>query len=103
LSIMRTDPFMTVDEQILFWGAIVYLIMAIIACALIYLLYWCWKKRIAVILFLGKGREYSRDLQPVKYWSIMLYYTLAIFFILIMLCIRGSEWLKLLLKFYRNN
>jgi hypothetical protein len=89
---------MTADKQFLFWGAIVYLIIAIIACALICLLYWCWKRKTAVILFLGKGREYSRDLQPIKYWSIMLYYALAIVFILVMLGIRSSEWLKLLLK-----
>jgi hypothetical protein len=93
---------MTADEQVLVWGGISYGIIAIIGVALACLLFWCWKKKIAIILLLGSGREYPRDSQPIKYRCVMVFYALAVLFILIMLCIRGREWLKLLLNLLGN-
>ena len=95
---------MTVDEQVLFWGAICYAIMLIFVAVLAYLLFWCWKKRIAIIAGrYGGGGQYSRDLQPIRYWAVMLFYASALVLISTGLFIRGREWVELLLKFLRNH
>jgi hypothetical protein len=93
---------MTADEQVLVWGGISYGIIAIIGVALACLFFWCWKRKIAIVFLLGKGREYPRDSQPIKYWCVMLFYTMAVLFILTMLSIRGREWIELLLKLSGN-
>jgi hypothetical protein len=94
---------MTADEQVLVWGGISYGIMAIIGVALVCLLFWCWKRKIAIFFLLGRGKEYPRNSQPIKYWCVITYYALAILFILTMLCIRGREWIELLFKLLGNN
>jgi uncharacterized iron-regulated membrane protein len=90
---------MTVDKQFLIWGAVVYVIMIIFASALAYLFFWCWKKRVALTAMV----QYSRAAQPIRYWSLMLFYVLAFLSILTALYIRGRELIELLLKLSANH
>jgi hypothetical protein len=67
------------DQNSLIWATILCMVSASMAGGFSYLLFWCWRKRIAIIAGrYGGGREYSRDSQPVRYWSIMLLYLLVI-------------------------
>jgi hypothetical protein len=82
------------DEQVLIWGAIAYAVVMTIAFGLAYLLFWCWKSRIAVTA----RWQFSRDSQPIRYWTLMLFYVSALLLIVTMLGIRGKEWKGLLVK-----
>jgi hypothetical protein len=74
----------TADEQVLFLGIVVIGIMAILAAFALFMFVYCWKKRVAIMI--GRygnrtGRTWSRDSQPFRYWSIMLFYAVSFVFV----------------------
>jgi hypothetical protein len=65
------------DKNEVFWTVVVAVIFAIIGSGIAYGIFCALKKR-RVFLASASGLKaagYSRDLQPFKYWSVMMVYT----------------------------
>lgn len=68
---------LTSDQNKFIWAVVLCLVFVPTACAIAYLLLYCWRKRIAMIAGrYGGGRQYSRDAQPIRYWCVMIYWAL---------------------------
>jgi hypothetical protein len=90
---------MTADENTLLWGSVACGVMAIIGFGSVFLLFYFWKKRIAIMVgYYGGRKVWSRDSQPFVYWCIMLFYFLAGLFFLSVAFLVG---LKLLPTFQK--
>jgi hypothetical protein len=95
---------MSADQQYLAWGAVVCVIMFLFAGFLGYSLFSFLKKGTAILASrYGRGVEYSRASQPIKYWIVMLFYTLALLVVLYVLFINGHELVESLLKSLSNH
>lgn len=72
---------MTTDENTLLWGLIGCGFVVIFASGAAFMLFYCWKKRVAIMVGrYGSTKTCSRDIQPFGYWCVMLFYLLAFFF-----------------------
>jgi hypothetical protein len=69
---------LTSDQNRFVWAIVLCIVFVSMACGIAYLLFYCWKKRIAMIAGrYGGGGQYSRDTQPIRYWGIMILYVLC--------------------------
>jgi biotin transporter BioY len=90
---------MSVEENTLLWGSIVCGVMAIFAFGSGYMVYYCWKKRVAALVGkYGASRIYARDSEPSRYWLIVLFYFLVFLLVSTLTCSLGFMLLPILEK-----
>ncbi|HVU08228.1 MAG TPA: hypothetical protein VHG89_06770 [Verrucomicrobiae bacterium] len=83
---------LTNDQNMLIWAIILCMVCVAMACGLAYLLFYCWKNRIAMIAGrYGGGRQYSRDTQPFRYWGIMIFYLVCLWILMEGICMCISK------------